>query len=354
MYCKKCGYKLDNNAQKCPFCNEPVGNTYVEENPVIKETVVFKKEAYPEYRNITKQEETASYRDKLGYVNLKINGWLHALVGCVGYILMNVLFTFVGAALVASLKNQGVDFSCALGEEGLSACPIEVQVAYTKAAATGQVICELLVVGIVALIFMKFLKYFSKEFKDKKTYKWFGIGFGLMYGANVAYNILLQILNVTSSSANQDAVNKVVLQNPVLGFLFVVVAAPLFEEIVFRLGIFRAFTKRGKKMEFVGVIVTTIAFALIHMVASVEAVFADPANPDWSILLSDLSSLPSYLIGAFFLTFAYYKSKNFLTPILMHMAWNFIGFIGIIGLGALEGLESSTSQAIIELLTRLF
>lgn len=337
MYCKKCGYQLENNAKECPFCHELV-NQQVE---------------YPEYQKLDK-EEKISYRDKLGYVNLKINGWIHAIIGCVGYALMNILFSFVGAALVASLKNQGIDFSCAMGKEGISACPLEVQVAYTKAAATGQVICELLVVGIVALIFMRFLKYFFKEFKDKKTFKWFGIGFGLMYGANIAYNILLQILNVTSSSTNQDAVNEVVLQNPLLGFLFVVVAAPLFEEVVFRLGIFRAFTKRGKKLEVAGVVVTTLAFALIHMVASVEAVFADPANPDWSILLMDLSSLPSYLIGAFFLTFAYYKSKNLLTPILMHMAWNLIGFIGIVGLGALEGLESSSTQAFIELLTRLF
>ena len=337
MFCKKCGYQLDNNAKKCPFCGEPTGNI-----------------EYPEYQDLRKTEEKADYRDKLGYVNLKINGWIHAIIGVVGYALMNILFSFVGAALVASLRNQGMDFSCALGEEGLSACPIEVQIAYTKAAATGQVICELLVVGIVALIFMKFLKYFFKEFKDKKTFKWFGIGFGLMYGANFVYTILLQILNITSSSTNQDAVNEVVTQNPLLGFLFVVVAAPLFEEVVFRLGIFRAFTKRGKKLEIVGLVLTTLAFALIHMVASVEAVFADPANPDWSILLMDLSSLPSYLIGAFFITFAYYKSKNFLTPILMHMTWNLIGFIGIIGTGALEGLESSSLQAIIELLTRLF
>ena len=152
MYCKKCGYQLENNAKECPFCHEPV-NQQVE---------------YPEYQKLDKEEKT-SYRDKLGYVNLKINGWIHAIIGCVGYALMNILFSFVGAALVASLKNQGIDFSCAMGEEGISACPLEVQVAYTKAAATGQVICELLVVGIVALIFMKFLKYFFKEFKDKKT-----------------------------------------------------------------------------------------------------------------------------------------------------------------------------------------
>lgn len=339
MYCEKCGYKLEDGAKVCPFCN----------NQIIKE-----EKEYPSYQSVF---ETTSVnddvRDKMGYIKTPYKGWLHALFGCLGYLLMNILFSLVGGAMIASLIRSGMDFSCAQGPESIYGCPIELQLAYTKASAIAQVICELLVILGFILLFMKVLKPFFKEFKDKKTFKWFGIGFGMMYGANFVYSLILQVLNVTSSSTNQDAVNEVILQNPLLGFLFVVIAAPLFEEVIFRLGIFRAFTKGGKKLEIVGLILTTLAFALIHMVATVEAVFAEPANPDWSILWSDLTSLPTYLIGAFFLTFAYYKSKNLLTPMLMHMAWNLMAFIAIIGTSALEDLSTS-SQTIIDLLTRLF
>ena len=167
-----------------------------------------------------------------------------------------------------------------------------------------------------------------------------------MYGLTLVYSILLEVFKLTSTSTNQDAVNNIIVENPILGFLFVVVAAPLFEEIIFRFGVFRAFTNKSKKTEIIGLVVTTLLFAFVHMTATFEMTFADPSNPDGELLKSDMLSLPSYLIGAFSLTFAYYKSKNLITPMLMHMAWNLIGFIGIIGTGALEGLESSSLQAI--------
>ena len=95
------------------------------------------------------------------------------------------------------------------------------------------------------------------------------------------------------------------------------------------------------------------------MIATVEAVFADINNPNWELLKSDLLSLPSYLIGAFCLTFVYYKSKNLLASMMVHMAWNFLAFIAIVGTTGLTPDTSTSSivnifNLITETLTRLF
>ena len=92
------------------------------------------------------------------------------------------------------------------------------------------------------------------------------------------------------------------------------------------------------------------------MEATFTNAFADAANPDWELFKSDMLSLPSYLIGAFALTFVYYKSKNLLAPMLVHMAWNFLAYISILSIGSIDTSEVIINFIlnIIETLTRLF
>ena len=326
MFCKKCGFKLNEDATKCPFCNHEVGKE-------IEGIKVETKVAYQEYQNPFKKEQenqtmANNVRNANGYVNLKTSWWHHLLLAAGGYLLMNVLYTILSIVVVRVYQALGYDFSCMI--DGFDACPIEISSAYVKASAIAQLVSELIIVLIAALIFIKFIKHFFKEFKDKNTWKWFGISFGLMYGSNFVYSMILSLLSLfginPEVNANQSAVNEIIFGSPLLGFLFVVIAAPLFEEIIFRLGVFRSFTGKNKKLTTIGLIVTTILFAGIHMVSTFTSAIT-VEGIDWALIGNDMLSLPSYLIGAFFLTFAYYKSKNFLTPILMHMAWNLLSFI---------------------------
>lgn len=375
MYCKKCGFELQAHNTKCPFCNHPVETEIVpvvnkEEVKKVEEEVSVKEEVTPlveekvvedvnkqEYVNINEPKMTSLKRNHLGYLNLKTQFWHHALIASVGYLAMYVFIILIGRLMITSYQASGMDFSC-IAEGNLEACSPEVYGAYMKVNVVSQVLAELLIVAIVALIFMKYLKPLFAEFKEGKTWKWVGIGFGLMYGLTLIYSIILSALDLASSSTNQDSVNNIIFDNPLLGFLFVVIAAPLFEEIIFRFGIFRIFTNKSKKLEIAGVVITTLLFAFVHMTATIEAVFADINNPDWELLKSDLLSVPSYLIGAFCLTFAYYKSKNLVTTMLMHMAWNFMAFISIIGTTALTpesgSIISNIFNLITETLTRLF
>ena len=309
MYCKKCGYNISDDKLVCPFCN----------------TVVEKENKYSDYVKLDETKEANGIRNNLGYVKLKTNWFLHILIACAGYLAMNVLFTVVSAILIAYYRSAGNDFSCV----SQGNCSMEINNLVNKITAISQVISELFIVAIVILIFHKHIKTFFKNFKDKKTYKWYGIGLAIMYGFNFVYSIFLMLLDSSGSSTNQEGVNTILKTYPLLGFFFVVIAAPLFEEIIFRFGIFRAFTHKGKKAEVLGLILTTVLFAGVHLIATFEAVFADPAWPNWEIFKEDALSIPIYLSGAFAMTFAYYKSKNLNTSILMHLTWNFLAFISI-------------------------
>lgn len=366
MYCKKCGFKLSEDATKCPFCNQSVNEEpstkVIYKKEVIeskKETTVKEEVNKQEYVNVNKKKHIVGLKNKLGYLELKTQFWHHVLIACVGYLLMNVALLLIAKTMISAYVSNGMDFSCINSEAGIESCPVDVTSAYMVISCVAQVVAELLVVGIVSLIFMKYLKPFFNQLKNGQTWKWIGISFGLMYGLNLIYSIFLQLFDQTGSSTNQDLVNQTIFNNPVLGFLFVVIAAPLFEEIIFRFGIFRAFTGKGKKREIAGVVITTLLFALVHMTATFETVFADMSNINWELFWSDMLSLPSYLIGAFCLTFAYYKSKSLIVPMIMHIAWNFMAFISIIGTSAINPEESTQVivnlfNIVVETLTRLF
>lgn len=376
MYCKKCGFKLEENATVCPFCNHDVNEKeevvekkvkttyhYSEVNKDIKEVKEtikeVKVEPAKEYININKtnKKKVVGLRSELGYLNLNTQFWHHTLIASVGYIVMYFLIVFIGRGLVSSYKEAGMDFSCVNPDTGdMSACPIEITTAYVKISCIAQVVAELLVISMIALLFFRHLVPFFKQFKQKQTWKWYGIGFGLMYGLTLIYSIVLQLFNLESTSTNQDAVNTTILNNPLLGFVFVVIAAPLFEELIFRFGVFRTFAFKNKKTEIIGIIITTILFAAVHMEATFISVFEDMSNPNWELLKSDMLSLPTYLIGAFALTFIYYKSKNLLASMLVHMTWNFMAFIAIVGTSFIPETEVIKSVAlnIFETLTRLF
>ena len=358
MYCKNCGYSMPDDATECPFCKSKLNDEQTtlhfevkeEGNESLKENQ--QNENSSNHSFIKGDEGNMSIiRNHLGYVDLKTKFWHHLLIACGGYLLMNVLFSIIGGILVASYKNKGYDFSCiAEHADDLSVCPVEIVNTYVKITSITQVICELFILVVIIILFRKFIKTFFAEAKDNQTWKWFGIGLAIMYGGNMIYSFILQGLGLESTSTNQNAVNDVIFNSPLLGFLFVVIAAPIYEELIFRFGVFRSFTNKNKKTEIIGLVVTTLLFAGVHMIATFQDVYADPAAPDYEVLKSDMLTLPIYLIGAFGLTFAYYKSKNLMTSIAMHMTYNGISFIMIL---LMNLVDLDTTETIIHFLTRL-
>ena len=336
MYCEKCGFEItDSTLVECPFCHHKLGEkekiNFVN-NPVNEpknEDVVtnFKQDNVPNNNNYSyykaPKETTNGIRNSLGYVNLNTTFWHHLLIAFGAYFLVEVGTTILSLILLFIFK---IDTACFLN----NSCPIETVESYNLITSISSLIFELLAVVIIIIIFRKYLKVFFGQFKEKQTWKWLGLSLAIIIGILFAYQYFLSQTPLSPTSSNQDGVDTIIYSTPILGFLFVAICAPLFEELVFRFGIFRSFTGKGKKLEIVGLIVTTALFASMHMIATFTKVFSDIANPDWNTLLSDMLSLPIYLAGSFGLTFAYYKSKNLATNILAHMIYNTYSFILII------------------------
>ena len=193
--------------------------------------------------------------------------WLHhALIACIGYFAMYILIMIISSFMISGYASQGIDFTCIIENENfVEACPADVVNAYMMASSVSQLVGEFAVIAIVIIIFAKYLKPMFKHFIENKCYIWYLIGIGILYGGNIIYSIILDILQLNSTSSNQDGVNEIIFNAPFVGFLFVVIAAPLFEEIIFRFGVFRAFTHGSKKKAIIGLVLTTLIGTILAM-----------------------------------------------------------------------------------------
>lgn len=354
MFCKKCGYKLCDSDYYCPFCGTKREQSEVkkEETPKVENQPISQPQPQESHNFNEYRQQFIKTHNDLGFMKIGTKWLHHALIACIGYFAMYILIMIISSFMIAGYASQGIDFTCIVENENfVEACPADVVNAYMMASSVSQLVGEFAVIAIVIIIFAKYLKPMFKHFIENKCYIWYLIGIGILYGGNIIYSIILDILQLNSTSSNQDGVNEIIFNAPFVGFLFVVIAAPLFEEIIFRFGVFRAFTHGSKKKAIIGLVLTTLIFAGVHMIATVQEVWADPAAPDYELLKSDLLTLPVYLIGAFGLTFVYYKSKNIMTSMLVHMTYNGLAFLSIM---QLAGLEEETTQCIINLVRFIF
>ena len=169
MYCKKCGYKLEEDAKICPFCNHKVDEEivkYEEKQTVKEETIGNNNNGLVNYEKIDNEAVMSDVRTSLGYVNLKTKFWHHVLIACGGYLLMNLIFSVVGSAILSGYMNKGYNFDCIMHATTTSemyACPIEQLSPYLFVSSIGQVIGELGIVLVVLLIFIKYLKTFVEN-----------------------------------------------------------------------------------------------------------------------------------------------------------------------------------------------
>ncbi len=178
-------------------------------------------------------------------------------------------------------------------------------------ALVGTIICLV----IFFIIIHKKLKPLLKEFANGKTWAKALAYVGIMYGAIFLYSWIITVLGANqATSANQDSINLMMEFTPILAGIYVCIVAPIFEEITFRLCIFRGIAKKNK---IAALIVVASIFGLIHMLASLTT----------GTFKTDLITLPIYLIGGFGLTTAYFREKRIGVSICAHFIYNTISFI---------------------------
>ncbi len=160
---------------------------------------------------------------------------------------------------------------------------------------------------------------FSMRFQKKKLLTIL-IFFVIYFVLNIVVNIVVYLLhdvvfNITGevgSNQNQDSLETTIKNAPLVALIAIVILGPLMEEIAFRYAIIGSFKNRN-----VGIIVSIVVFASMHLLASIGS----------GSVANDLWTLPSYLLMGGILALIYVRTDNLMYSYLFHMINNLLAFI---------------------------
>lgn len=128
------------------------------------------------------------------------------------------------------------------------------------------------------------------------------IGFGCLFSLNIGTSLILAMVsNASDSSVNQQAIESVMVEFPLLMSVMSIFLAPITEELVFRLTLIKLLKK-----PWLGLVFSSLFFGLVHVAAG-----------DWIHMIS-------YTVSGFVLGVAYLKYDNICYPIGIHLLNNLV------------------------------
>lgn len=146
------------------------------------------------------------------------------------------------------------------------------------------------------------------EFKLNDNIKQ-GIAFGIiLVSATIIYNNLIRLIvpNLTENQ-NEAAVEGIIIANPFLSAIVVTILGPVVEEFTYRFGLFGSIRKKSRVFAYIA---TILVFSLIHFN------FACETTDEWII---ELLNLPSYMIAAAILCYAYDRKTTLSVSMIAHI-----------------------------------
>lgn len=159
-----------------------------------------------------------------------------------------------------------------------------------------------LLIVVVVLFKEDLVTDFKRIQSTKKYLAGIFIGWGILYIGLIFSNILLlYVFKANDNSVNQQVIEDIMKIYPVLMAFTTVGLAPICEEVVFRLTIMKQF----KKYRWVGLLVSSLLFGLIHVISAGDFLYSIP-----------------YIIMGLALGYSYYKHDNIWYPIGVHLLQN--------------------------------
>ena len=139
-----------------------------------------------------------------------------------------------------------------------------------------------------------------------------GLLFALIaIGTGFLLSLLISIWYKGDSNANQIDAESLVVVYPIPAFILFCFLGPICEELTYRVGLYSLLRRFNK---YLALVLTTIVFALIHYRFNNEDV------------VSELWSIPSYLVAGFILTYAYEKG-GLPSSLTAHVIYNLVSFV---------------------------
>lgn len=177
---------------------------------------------------------------------------------------------------------------------------------------------DLIILIILGITYFKDLKKDFIDFKKRTMeildtgFKWWLIGLLIM----VVSNVIIGLFIPKAEAGNEEAVQTIIKSSKILSVIAVGIIAPFVEELVFRKS-FRELIKN----DVLFIIISGLVFASLHVVLSLNSLW-------------DLFYIIPYLgLGCSF-AYAYTKTNNIYTTIIVHMFHNTVITLLSVGIGA--------------------
>ncbi len=163
-----------------------------------------------------------------------------------------------------------------------------------------------------AVVISLFRRYFVQQlrcFRITSTLLWVFLGLALYWLLSYAVAYMVLMLQPQHINENNNAVQQLLVEQPILMTIGTVVLVPVTEEILYRGLVFGCLYRVRPVLGFIG---STVVFSAVHVIGYI-------GRQD---LVSLLISLLQYLPAGLALSIAYLRSGSLITPILIHATLN--------------------------------
>ncbi|MCL2569014.1 MAG: CPBP family intramembrane metalloprotease [Oscillospiraceae bacterium] len=160
--------------------------------------------------------------------------------------------------------------------------------------------------------FVRFLQFGSRNINTIL------IGWVMIFLLNILVNTLMGSFGDPMDSPNQEVIQDIIAESMLPSILMSVILAPIVEELLFRSLVFAPLRKINRLLAYAA---SCFLFAFLHIAFFItySLVFYGTLNIDLFLFV-----LPLYLPAGIVLCWAYEKSGNVWTAILLHAFWNLI------------------------------
>lgn len=222
---------------------------------------------------LTKKENNNSHRLFKNHEDSLKYRMIIFLVGSVGLTILSAIVGIIVYASVIGSKKQTEELT-------LQYSTITNSVSYA------------LILLALFFVLIPEIKYVFNRFKNIKNI-FVGLIFGvLLIIATSAYSSFINIFRDLENNQNEAVLEDMVVKYPLISFIVLSFMGPITEELTYRYGLFDGIRRKSRLLAY---IITIIIFAFIHF---------DFTSKTMDI---ELLNLPSYLIAAALLSYAYDK-----------------------------------------------
>lgn len=250
--------------------------------------------------------------------SIAIKGGLNGIFGSTIYsILLSLLLSIILTASIVS-KNPGVS------EEALQALVNEKYDSFPYSLIVSIIANVITFLLFVVIIGKEQIKIILKNIFTSKALKYGLITALCIVSVSIIYNsAITAIFNLDGGgNANQEGVTSLISKSPILGFISVVLLAPIVEELTYRYCLFGGISKNKKWLAY---LVSGLVFMAMHSISS----FSEAGGFN-KAFVQELIYLPPYLFSGLALCYAYDKSGYLGSGISAHLFNNLLSFMMVV------------------------